>query len=102
MKSKLFSLVALISVVSLLAGCDTGGNATATAVPVPTDTSAPAPPTTAATGGNQFAGVEVNILTFNGPQIAEPLQRRAPDFAKLTGAKINVIAVPFSDIYQKA
>jgi multiple sugar transport system substrate-binding protein len=48
-----------------------------------------------------FEGVTVNILTFTGPQIAEPLQRRGPDFTKLTGAKINVIIVPFSDLYQK-
>jgi multiple sugar transport system substrate-binding protein len=48
-----------------------------------------------------FAGVTVNVLTFTGPQIAEPLQRRAPDFEKLTGAKINVVIVPFSDLYQK-
>ena len=33
--------------------------------------------------------------------IQEPLQRRAPEFEALTGAKINVIAVPFSDLYQK-
>jgi len=49
----------------------------------------------------QFDGVTVNIITFTGPQIAEPLQRRAPDFEKATGAKINVITVPFSDLYQK-
>jgi multiple sugar transport system substrate-binding protein len=48
-----------------------------------------------------FDGVTVNVLTFTGPQIAEPLQRRAPDFEKLTGAKINVVIVPFSDLYQK-
>jgi multiple sugar transport system substrate-binding protein len=48
-----------------------------------------------------FDGVTVNVLTFTGPQIAEPLQRRAPDFEKLTGAKINVIIVPFSDLYEK-
>ncbi len=48
-----------------------------------------------------FNGVTVNIVTFTGPQIAEPLQRRAPDFEKLTGAKINVITVPFSDLYNK-
>ena len=53
-----------------------------------------------ATAG-EFEGVTVNIMTFTGPQIAEPLQRRAPDFEKLTGAKINVIIVPFSDLYQK-
>jgi len=48
-----------------------------------------------------FEGVTVNVITFTGPQIAEPLQRRGPDFQKLTGAKINVITVPFSDLYQK-
>ncbi len=48
-----------------------------------------------------YEGVEVNILTFTGPQIAEPLQRRAPDFAALTGAQINVVVVPFSDLYQR-
>jgi len=48
-----------------------------------------------------YEGVTVNVMTFTGPQIAEPLQRRAPDFEKLTGAKINVITVPFSDLYQK-
>ncbi len=46
-------------------------------------------------------GVTVNLMTFTGPQIAEPLQRRAPEFERLTGAKINVITVPFSDLYQK-
>ena len=40
-------------------------------------------------------------MTFTGPQIAEPLQRRAPDFKKLTGATINVVTVPFSDLYNK-
>ncbi|MCK4471229.1 MAG: extracellular solute-binding protein, partial [Anaerolineae bacterium] len=48
-----------------------------------------------------YEGVEVNVLTFTGPQIAEPLQRRGPDFTELTGAKINVIVVPFSDLYAK-
>src|SRR5947209_4183905 len=48
-----------------------------------------------------FDGVELNIITFTGPQIAEPLQRRAPDFQKLTGAKVNVVIVPFSDLYEK-
>jgi multiple sugar transport system substrate-binding protein len=48
-----------------------------------------------------FEGVEVNIMTFTGPQIAEPLQRRAPDFNALTGAQVNVITVPFSDLYTR-
>jgi multiple sugar transport system substrate-binding protein len=49
----------------------------------------------------RFDGTTINIVTFTGPQIAEPLQRRAPDFERLTGAKVNVITVPFSDLYQK-
>jgi multiple sugar transport system substrate-binding protein len=48
-----------------------------------------------------YEGVEVNVLTFTGPQIAEPLQRRGPDFTELTGAKINVSTVPFNELYQK-
>ncbi len=49
-----------------------------------------------------FEGIEVNILTFVGPQVAEPLQRRAPDFNELTGATVNVVTVPNSELYQKA
>ena len=68
----------------------------ATEVPAPTE----APATEAAT--KQFEGVTVNLLTFVGPQVAEPLQRRGPDFTELTGATINVITVPNSELYQKA
>ncbi len=50
---------------------------------------------------NKFSGVTVRVLTFTGPQIAEPLQRRGPAFERQTGAKIEVITVPFSDLYQK-
>ena len=81
----------------------------------PTTSSAPAPAasqpaaTTAAESatpappqGDKFKGVNVNILTFNGPQVAEPLQRRAPDWERLTGGHVNVIAVGFQTIYDKA
>src|SRR4030095_5170813 len=40
-------------------------------------------------------------MRLAGPRPAEPMQRRAPDFEKLTGAKVNIITVPFSDLYQK-
>src|SRR5213592_585686 len=53
------------------------------------------------TSNNKFSGVTIRVVTFTGPQIAEPLQRRAPEFERLTGAKIAVITVPFSDLYQK-
>src|SRR5437868_5121691 len=48
----------------------------------------------------QFDGVTINIVTFTGPQIAEPLQRRGPDFTNLTGATVNVVTVPFANLYQ--
>jgi multiple sugar transport system substrate-binding protein len=51
--------------------------------------------------GKPFDGVTIDVLTFTGPQIAEPLQRRAPDFKELTGATVNVVTVPFSELYQK-
>src|SRR2546422_8492554 len=73
------ALVLLVGV-GLIAACSNGSN----------------------TSSNQsFSGTTIRVVTFTGPQIAEPLQRRAPDFEKLTGAKIEVITVPFSDLYQK-
>ena len=53
-----------------------------------------------ARAAGEFDGVTVNVMTQTGA-IQEPLQRRAPEFEKMTGAKINIIAVPFSDLYQK-
>src|SRR3989440_3347886 len=54
------------------------------------------------TSSNQsFSCTTIRVVTFTGPQIAEPLQRRAPDFEKATGAKVQIITVPFSDLYQK-
>jgi len=46
-----------------------------------------------------FEGVTVNILSFTGPQVTEPLLRRGPDFEALTGAHIEVTTVPFGDLY---
>lgn len=49
----------------------------------------------------RFQGVSINVLTFTGPQIAEPLRRHAAAFERATGAKVNVTVVPFSDLYQQ-
>ncbi|PJF46811.1 MAG: ABC transporter substrate-binding protein, partial [Candidatus Thermofonsia Clade 3 bacterium] len=49
----------------------------------------------------KFAGITVNAITFSGPQIAEPMQRRGKEFSEMTGATINVVTVPFADLYQK-
>lgn len=45
--------------------------------------------------------VSIDVLTFTGPQIAEPLQRRGVEFTAKTGIPVNVTVVPFSDLYQK-
>src|SRR5256885_13051592 len=68
----------------------------ATTSPSPSQSAAAA--TASAAPTQPYAGVTVRVVTFTGPQIAEPLQRRAPDFNKLTGAKVEVITVPFSEI----
>jgi len=53
-------------------------------------------------GSPGSGAISVNILTFTGPQIAEPLQRRAPDFRTANpNISISVTTVPFSDLYQK-
>ncbi len=61
----------------------------------------PAPTATLQPQSNRFDGLTVNLLTFDGPQIVEPLKRRAPEFDALTGAKINIVTVPFADLYSK-
>ena len=46
-----------------------------------------------------FEGVTINILSFAGPQVTEPLLRRGPDFEALTGATVEVTTVPFAELY---
>lgn len=48
-----------------------------------------------------LAGVTVNVLSFDGPAVTEPLLRRGPDFEALTGANIEVTTVPFAELYNK-
>jgi len=100
--SRYRSVAAAITAIFIASACtgSTPSTAPASVAPAPPAT---AEASTAASGGAQdFSGVTVNLLTFDGPQVAEPLKRRAPDFEKLTGAKINVIAVGFQEIYDKA
>jgi multiple sugar transport system substrate-binding protein len=96
-----FRLVAAAISLILVGSACTPAASPSTSASAPTTTQGAASPS-ASTAGQQFAGVTVTLLTFNGPQIAEPLQRRAPDFEALTGAKINVEAVGFQEIYDKA
>jgi multiple sugar transport system substrate-binding protein len=116
MKSKLFYfLITLIAAALILAACAPATPAAPVVqtvevvktVEVPgqevvrTETVIETVVVTQAPAEKPYEGVELNILTFTGPQIAEPLQRRGPDFTALTGAKVNVIVVPFSDLYSQ-
>ena len=99
-KRKLVGLLVLFSVLALIAAC----------VPVATPQTVTVVETVivekeveaeAMEEELPFEGVEVTVMTTTGPQIFEPMERRAPDFEKLTGAKINFVNFPFSDLYQK-
>src|SRR3990172_239361 len=107
-KQTLFKVMSVLIVVgSLAAACATPTPVTVVQTQVVTQIVAGTPVETVVTAvpevqAKEFDGITVNLLTFVGPQVAEPLQRRAPDFEALTGAHINVITVPNSDLYQTA
>jgi multiple sugar transport system substrate-binding protein len=101
-------VAAAISTILVVTACQASSptqapaSSQAAASATPAASGASAAPTAAASPGTKFKGINVNILTFNGPQVAEPLQRRAPDWAQLTGGHVNVVAVGFQTIYDKA
>ena len=108
--SRFRSIAPVVGLILVITGCSpatpstpaSAGPSTAASAPAASsETPASAGPATAAPS-QALKGINVNLLTFNGPQIAEPLQRRAPDFEALTGAHVNVIAVGFQTIYDKA
>jgi multiple sugar transport system substrate-binding protein len=91
----------LASVVLAAVACTTAASPSPSAPASTAPASAAAGSPSASASGQNFAGTTINVLTFTGPQIAEPLQRHAPEFAKLTGADVKVVTVPFNELYQK-
>ena len=49
----------------------------------------------------KYAGKTITFVTFDGPQIGEPLRRHAPDFEKETGAKVNIVLTTFGDLFPR-
>ena len=49
----------------------------------------------------KYAGRTITLVTFDGPQIGEPLRRHAPEFEKLTGAKVNIVLTTFGDLFPR-
>ena len=57
--------------------------------------------TAVAQAQKMYEGVEINLLTRPGPVIAGRLDERGKEFEAMTGAKVNVVSVPFADLFQK-
>jgi multiple sugar transport system substrate-binding protein len=110
--SRFRSIAAAIVPVLVFAACNSSASPSPSAAAPSTPAASVAAPSAAASTapsqaaaaspGTKFKGISVNLLTFNGPQVAEPLQRRAPDWEQLTGGHVNVVAVGFQTIYDKA
>ncbi len=49
----------------------------------------------------KYAGKTITVVTFDGPQIGEPLKRHAPEFERLTGAKVNIVLTTFGDLFPR-
>ena len=108
--SRFRTIAPAVGLIVVLAGCSPASSPAPSAAPAASASAAASEAASASASaasaslppqGDKFKGVNVNILTFNGPQVAEPLQRRAPDWERLTGGHVNVIAVGFQTIYDK-
>ena len=48
-----------------------------------------------------YSGRSLNVITHAIPVIGEPTALHAEQFAELTGAEVNVVHVPFGDLFQR-
>jgi len=55
----------------------------------------------AAIDAKDYSGRTLNIITHAIPVIGEPTALHAQQFGKLTGAQVNVVHVPFGDLFQR-
>ncbi len=55
----------------------------------------------AATDAKDYSGRTLNIITHAVPVMGEPTALHAKQFSELTGAKVNVVHVPFGDLFQR-
>lgn len=54
-----------------------------------------------ATDAKDYSGRTLNIITHAIPVIGEPTALHAQQFGELTGAQVNVVHVPFGDLFQR-
>ncbi|MFN8444281.1 MAG: extracellular solute-binding protein [Caldilineaceae bacterium] len=99
-KKYLLPLLVLLSM--LLAACPAAAPAAPAAEAPAAEAKATEAPAAEAAAPAAEGEVTIDVLTFTGPQIAEPLQRRGKEYAEAhPGVTINVTVVPFADLYQK-
>jgi len=55
----------------------------------------------AAIDAKDYSGRTLNIITHAVPVMGEPTALHAKQFSELTGAKVNVVHVPFGDLFQR-
>ncbi|MCF8083733.1 MAG: extracellular solute-binding protein [Deltaproteobacteria bacterium] len=55
----------------------------------------------AAIDAKDYSGRTLNIITHAVPVMGEPTALHAKQFEELTGAKVNVVHVPFGDLFQR-
>jgi multiple sugar transport system substrate-binding protein len=56
----------------------------------------------AVSAAKQYAGVTLNVTWEAGLQAQDPLLFSGPEWERLTGIKINVVEVPFPELYSQA
>ncbi|GAA5159093.1 ABC transporter substrate-binding protein [Ornithinimicrobium tianjinense] len=54
-----------------------------------------------ATSAKDYSGVTLKVISHAVPVLGEPTVLHAKQFSELTGAKVDVVNVPFGELYQK-
>lgn len=49
---------------------------------------------------HRFDGLRIDVLTFQGPMIVEPLRRRAAEMHERTGLRVEIHTVAFNELYE--
>lgn len=116
-KRKGSGFLATVLVLAILAGC--ASKPTAVPKPAPADNTQssapvdwaqkyptikkdiPGPFSFEATSKKNYSGVTLNVIAPPVPVMGEPAELHAKQFAELTGAKVNVVHVPFGDLFAK-
>ena len=117
-------LLASLSVVALAAACTSGGGGAAPEAkpdkesqfapgsdieyasyggdyPKTTSKDVPGPCSYESISKKDYSGQTLKIISHAVPVIGEPTQLHAKQFEKLTGAKVEVVNVPFGELFQK-